>query len=115
MSCILNIDHFTLPNDIVVLLTKIYKYIGKNDYYEDVIGSNKNRVVDQTVEKDSYFLSKILKLNLTEARTKLIINKDSVPRNKDVNIGSKIAIKLGKAKNTSPIRLWSQFTQLIGL
>ena len=26
MSCILNIDRFTLPNDIVVLLTKIYKY-----------------------------------------------------------------------------------------
>jgi len=83
MSCILNIDHFTLPNDIVVLLTKIYKYVGKNDYYENVIGSNLNRVIDQTVEKDSYFLSKVLKLNLTEARTKLILNKDSVPRNKD--------------------------------
>ena len=83
MSCILNIDRFTLPNDIVVLLTKIYKYVGKNEYYENVIGSNKNRVVEQTVEKDSYFLSKILKLNLTEARTKLIINKDSIPRNKD--------------------------------
>ena len=63
MSCILNIDHFTLPNDIVVLLTKIYKYIGRNEYYENVIGSNMNRVIDQTVERDSYFIYIILNSN----------------------------------------------------
>lgn len=83
MSCLLNIDHYTIPNDIVVSLTKIYKYIGKNDYYLNTVGNDINRVIDQTVEKDTYFLSKILNLDISEARTKLIINKDSSPRNKD--------------------------------
>ena len=83
MSCLLNIDHYTIPNDIVVSLTKIYKYIGKNDYYLDTIGNDISRVIDQTVEKDTYYLSKVLNLDISEARTRLIINKDSSPRNKD--------------------------------
>ena len=83
MSCLLNIDHYTIPNDIVVTLTKIYRYIGKNDYYLSSIGNDINKVIEQTVEKDTYYLSKILSLNISEARTKLIINKDSNPRTKD--------------------------------
>jgi len=83
MSCLLNIDHYTIPNDIVVTLTKIYRYIGKNDYYKSIIGNDIDKVINQTVEKDTYCLSKILRLDISEARTKLIINKDSNPRNKD--------------------------------
>jgi hypothetical protein len=30
MSCILNINRFILPNDVIIALTEIYQYIGKN-------------------------------------------------------------------------------------
>ena len=83
MFCLLNIDHYVIPNDIVVKLSKIYRYIGNNDFYLNSLGSDLNKVIDLTVEKDAYFLAKILKLDISEARAKLIITKDSSPRNKE--------------------------------
>lgn len=83
MYCLSNIDHYVIPNDIVVRLSKIYRFIGNNDFYLNSLGSDLNKVIDLTVEKDAYFLSKILKLDISEARAKLIITKDSSPRNKE--------------------------------
>ena len=83
MFCLLNIDHYVIPNDIVVKLSKIYRYIGNNDFYLNSLGSDLSKVIDLTVEKDAYFLAKILKLDISEARAKLIITKDSSPRNKE--------------------------------
>ncbi len=83
MNCLLNIDHYVIPNDIVVKLATIYRYIGNNDFYLNSLGNDINKVIDLTVEKDAYFLSKILDLDISEARAKLIITKNSSPRNKE--------------------------------
>jgi hypothetical protein len=83
MSCILNINRFLIPNDVITTLTSIYKYIGKNESYEKTVNSDLNRIVEQTIERDCYFLAKILKLDITDPRMRLIITKDSAPRNKD--------------------------------
>lgn len=85
MNCISKLDHYIIPNDIVVTLSKIYRFIGNNEFYINTLGSDLNRVVDTTVQKDAYFLSKILKLDISEARARLIIEKNSSPRNKEEN------------------------------
>lgn len=65
------------------MIANLYKWIGKNNQFEDVVSGNINKVVGQTLERDTFFLSKILNLDVTDARTRLIITKDSTPRNKD--------------------------------
>lgn len=83
MSCIVHMDRVILPNDIVVQIAKIYKYIGKNESYKEIIQTDMERIIMQTIERDTFFLSQILKLELTDARMRLIITKDSLPRKKE--------------------------------
>lgn len=83
MSCIENINRYIIPNDIITSLTKVYKYIGKNEVYEDITKSSINKILDQTLQRDAYFLSKILSTTLTDARLKLIISKNSAPKNRE--------------------------------
>lgn len=86
MSCVENINRYIVPNDIITLLTKLYKYIGKNEIYEDIVKSHINKVVEQTIQRDAFFLGKIINLSLTDTRLRLIITKNSAPRNKEEEI-----------------------------
>ncbi len=85
MSCVLNINRFLIPNDVIVDLSDIYQYIGENTEVRNTASSDLNTIIDQTVEKDAYYLSKILGLDISDARTRLILNKNSNPRNKEEN------------------------------
>ena len=86
MNCISKLDHYIIPNDIVVILSKIYRFIGNNEFYINSMGNDLNKVIENTVNKDAYYLAKILKLDVSDARTKLIIEKNSNPRNKEEEI-----------------------------
>ncbi|MGD9887416.1 MAG: hypothetical protein AB7T03_05610, partial [Bacilli bacterium] len=66
MSSILNINRFIIPNDVIVTLTKIYRLIGQNQDFLDIVKNDIDRVVEQTVERDTYFLSKILNLEISD-------------------------------------------------
>ena len=83
MSCIENINRYIVPNDIITLLTKVYKYIGKNEVYSETTKTSIGKIQEQTIQKDAFFLAKILSINLTDARLRLIITKNSAPKNKE--------------------------------
>lgn len=83
MSCVLNMNRFIIPNDVILTLSEIYQYIGKNEYFTKTVGNDMNRVIEQTIARDCYFLAKILKIDLSDTRLRLIITKDSIPRTKD--------------------------------
>ncbi len=83
MSCIKNINRFLIPNDVIVTLSQIYRYIGNSKQYAEEVGSDRERVIEQTVERDAYFLGVLLKLDISDVRSRLIITKDSSPRNKE--------------------------------
>lgn len=83
MSTILNIDRFIIPNDVTVLLTNIYKWIGQNKIFQDAVKSDITKIVEQTIERDAFFLSRMIKLDISDSRTRLIITKNSSPRTKD--------------------------------
>ncbi len=86
MSCIENINRFIIPNDVIALLTQIYKYIGKNDIYKKISMPDMNRIIEQTIEKDSFYLGKIIKLDITDPRLHLLITKNAVAKNREENI-----------------------------
>ena len=58
MSCINNIERLIIPNDVIIQLTKIYKYIGMNKYFSEVFAQDIDVVISQTVERDTFFCLK---------------------------------------------------------
>lgn len=86
MSCIENINKFIVPNDLVFTLMNVYKYIGKNDLYRKVASNDMHRIVSQTIERDAFFLSKLIELDISDARLRLIITKNSEARNREERV-----------------------------
>ena len=86
MKCISNIDRITYPSDLVMELTKLYRFKGKDFYYEDALKTRLGSIIKLTIEKDTFFAAKLLNLNITENRVRLIIRKDAKPKTKDEQI-----------------------------
>ena len=89
-NCFSNIDRLTYPNSLVISLTKLYQYKGKDFYYEDVLKNYIDAIIKNTIEKDALYVSRILKLNISESRTRLILKKNSDPKTKDERILSNL-------------------------
>ena len=102
MSSISNIGHFVLPNDALANLTAIYRRIGQNEAMYQVLKADIDRVVEQTVQRDGYFLARILDLKITDTRMRLILTKDSNPRNKEEKTLSQIKEVLRKIQKHYP-------------
>ena len=86
MSCIENINRFIVPNDVLFTLMNVYKHIGKNEHYSNVASSDMHRIVSQTIERDTFFLSKLIELDITDSRLRLIITKNSEARNREEKV-----------------------------
>ena len=54
MKCVSNLDRINYPSDLVMDLTKLYRFKGKDFYYEDVLKANLNGMINKTVEKDTF-------------------------------------------------------------
>ena len=101
MSCVLNINRFIIPNDVIFDLGEIYQYVGSNSYLNDIAGNDLNTIIEQTVSRDAFFLAKILALDVSEARNRLIISKNSTPRTKEENTLYKIKDMLSSYQRES--------------
>lgn len=86
MNCLKNLDRISYPADLVMDLTNLYRFKGKDFYYEDVLKSDLNGIIRITIEKDTFYAAKLLDLNITENRVRLIIRKNAIPRTKDEKI-----------------------------
>ncbi len=83
MKCLTNMERITLSTEIVMDMIKLYQYKGKDFYYQDILKSDMDYITKETVERETFFMSKILKLDITENRLRLIIKKSSEPKTKD--------------------------------
>lgn len=86
MSCVENLNRFVIPNDVICELANVYKYIGRSENYAKIVTSDYNRIVSQTIERDTFFLAKMLNIDVTDNRLRLIISKNSEPKNRDEKI-----------------------------
>ena len=83
MKCLSNVERATYPIELVMDLTKLYQFKGKDFYYEDFLKNHLDGIIRTTVEADTLAFCRILKLNVTENRLKLLIRKDSKPKTKE--------------------------------
>ncbi len=82
MSFIKSLDKLILPNDIIINLSKIYFSKGRQNYHESIIKSDINVIINQTIEKDIFYFTKIIGFKISENRLKILSNKNIIPKNK---------------------------------
>ncbi len=86
MSSLKNLQRVTYSNDMIMTLIKLYKFHGKEFYYANVLKQEEQYYTRNVIERETHFLTQILKLNVSEHRLRLIINKNSEPRTNDEKI-----------------------------
>ena len=101
MSNFTNLQHYILPSDLLITMLDAYKQIGMTKVYLESIESVTNVLEEKAQEEDCFYLSKILELDITEARKNLIISKNSNPRNYNEEVLYNIKNVLSVIKNES--------------
>ena len=81
MSAYTTLDNYQIPHDLFIEYIKVYRYIGQNKEFLRQLEEQNNILINKNIEVDTYYLTKyLLKMNLTESRLQLLINKNSLPR-----------------------------------
>ena len=83
MYCLENIDRISYPAELVMELTKLYRFKGKDFYYEDIFKSDMQTIIKDTIERETSFAAKVLNLKISENRLRLIARKNGVPKTND--------------------------------
>lgn len=86
MYCLENMKRISYPSDLVMDLTELYRFKGKDFYYEDIFKSDMQTIIKDTIERDTFYAAKILNLQITENRLRLIIQKNSTPKTNEEKI-----------------------------
>lgn len=90
MGALSNIARINFRNDAVMKLIKLYQFKGKEFYYHNIVRSDITSIQKQTIAKDTFYLAKIMNLNVSENRMRLLINKNSHPKTNDERIVTNI-------------------------
>ena len=83
MNCLNNISSTLYKADLVKKLTDLYTYKGKDFYYEGVLKAYLNGIIQETIEKDTEYASRLLKLKINDSRRARIIKSGSSPKTND--------------------------------
>ncbi len=82
MNCLSNMERITLKVDMVMDLIKVYEFKGKEFYYDNCLEDDSLKLMEEIIYENTFFVAKLFDLDITDARLKLLIKKDLVPKNK---------------------------------
>lgn len=82
MKALSNMSRLQVTSDFLLLLLKVYEAKGKEFYYDDVFTRDYDVFTRKVIEDNVYYVGKILKLDLTDARLKLLARKKMIAKNK---------------------------------
>lgn len=80
MSCLENIKRISYPAELVMELTKLYRFKGKDFYYEDIFKSDMQTIIKETIERETFFAAKALNLDISESRLRFLTKKNGTPK-----------------------------------
>ncbi|MFR7880989.1 MAG: hypothetical protein ACLU5J_05610 [Christensenellales bacterium] len=86
------LNHYSIPSDILMDMLSTYKLLGKSDAYKNQLLEQESYIQNEVLEKDTFYAIKLLKIdNISDNRLRLLIAKNSLPKNKqeEVVIGLK--------------------------
>ncbi|XMB66434.1 hypothetical protein RI065_09035 [Mycoplasmatota bacterium zrk1] len=76
-----SLDRLLIPNDIIISLTEIYKYQGRQINHNKIIKKDIKVIIEQTIERDIFYFSKLLELKIPESRLRALSTKGITPKN----------------------------------
>lgn len=90
MSSLKNMNRSIVQLEELKNITELYKFKGKDFFYQDVLKRDLGAIMKENIEHECYAIRKLMDLNITDSRVKLIVKKDSLPKTKDETILSNI-------------------------
>jgi len=75
------LSQYIIPIPTLNQMINVYKLIGQNEMMAEQLKEKEEVLIENALFKDTYFICELLKLNITDNRKRLIICKDSKPRN----------------------------------
>lgn len=82
MKAISNMSRLQVTSDFLLQLLKVYEAKGKEFYYDDVFERDYDVFTRKVIEDNVYYIGKVLKLDLTDTRLRLLSRKKMIPKNK---------------------------------
>lgn len=83
MSNFASLNNYLIPTPLLLELLEIYKLIGNNSNIEQTLIKKAVHLEKKALETDCFKLIEFLKINVSYNRARLIITKDSLPKNKE--------------------------------
>ena len=77
------LKQYMIPSNTLNNMLDVYKSIGQNKFLIDTLGDSKYYLMEQGLEKDTFFLASIINLNITDNRMRLLLTKNSNPVNNE--------------------------------
>ena len=77
------LKQYMIPANTLNNMLDVYKSIGQNKFLIDTLGDSKYYLMEQGLEKDTFFLASIINLNITDNRMRLLLTKNSNPVNNE--------------------------------
>ncbi len=93
------LNQYSIPSDVLKNMLSLYKLIGMNNQYEERLNEKKDFLESDVIEKDTFYACRLLNLNLSDQRLRLLITKDSKPQTKQEEVVTglkKVFIRLHK-------------------
>lgn len=82
MKALSNMARLQVSSDYLMMLIKVYENKGKEFYYQELFKADQLVLNKKTTETNVYYFGKILNLDLTDARLKILSRKKNTPKNK---------------------------------
>ena len=80
------LNQYSIPSDVLKNMLSLYKLIGMNGQYEEKLNDKKTFLENDVIEKDTFFACRLLNINLSDQRLRLLITKDSKPQTKQEEV-----------------------------
>lgn len=91
-----NVTPLGINEDSIMDLLKLYQYKGKDYYYDNLLKNDLEAIERKTIKTELLTLARMLNLDITDARKKLLVKKDAVAKNKDEQMFINLRLLLTK-------------------
>ena len=86
MSCLDNTNKVVIPTNMLLDMMYLYRFSGKDSYYNSLFKKDLTAFRNVNILDEVYYFAKIMKLDLTDERIKLLAKKELNPKNNSEKI-----------------------------
>lgn len=82
MSYFLSVQNAPFSSQLIVPLSKVYEYKGRQPYQLELLKQNRRIIKQATIRNDATYSGRFLRIDLSHQRYKLLVNEEHEPSNR---------------------------------